>query len=512
MASQKSKSHTYTEESKIVTCIEHICSLDRKTIQKHLEFFKADIYYCSFNQENPMFHDATLKNTVLSTELAYIYELICNYFKSQNAFSFTLRTKTSPNNYIPDIKTLSKLLTFKWNVSDDDIPLLALYVCSTPLDTNSNIESSSNKKKQSVKKIRSASFFFKSLTKTLHSKIRVASDNNLDLQVSTFLNKKYFLSLEEIYKTFSKTPEQRQLIQEAIYPITRLCINAYSINDLPRLTAFSEAILADFKEQLSNYAETLYDYDTEFRPVRESQLIGYYFEKLDFSSQKLLASIQKNLDEHHLYQGYPLSIDNYDEFYKQSMETLQTICDCPKKFIDSLSAFFTALKKCPEIITAQKNHTLTYNFYNEEEHAAQLHPIFSKYAMEIEKDFNNFFEKMKKASDSTKYINTIPEPDDYLNLEKSISRTLKRLNDKLKKTTNNLPELMVQHHEGQLSSIGYSQCPLSSEKVFKILKLSFPKREFSSEILDMINHSQIYPYFLGTFLLYIDNLENTPPD
>ena len=190
------------------------------------------------------------------------------------------------------------------------------------------------------------------------------------------------------------------------------------------------------------------------------------------------------------------------------METLQTICDCPKEFIDSLSAFFTALKECPEIITAQKNHTLTYNFYNEEEHTAQLHPIFSKYAMEIEKDFNNFFEKMKKASDSTKYINTIPEPDDYLNLEKSISRTLKRLNDKLKKTTNNLPELMVQHHEGQLSSIGYSQCPLSSEKVFKILKLSFPKREFSSEILDMINHSQIYPYFLGTFLLYIDNLED----
>lgn len=482
----ESASNRYTKESAIITYTETTFNFNRKTISKRLQLFKEYIYYCSYNQNNPMFHELTIRKTGLSTELINIYELIYKYFETTNSLSFEINSNTNPDNsmMVPAIDSFFILPNFKWNVSEADMPLLGLYICNT----------STTKKKISV------SDFFKSLTD-----MQSILCDDLNSQISIFLNKSYFLSLEEIYHKFAKTLEQQQLIRESISPITRLCINAYNTNDLPRLVFYSKSILSNFKEQLASYSDTLYNYEQSQQPRRELDLLYFYLDKLNRLSKNLLTSICENLKTHPFHKDYPLSVDNYSDFFNANTQTLNTIKNLPEEFEDSISTFFINLKRDSDIITAQENNLLTYDFQFEEEHIDKFYSLFKKYASKIVKDFSDFFKKMEKASHQTKYIDTIPQPDDYSNLDKWINRALSKLHEELNDTLNNLPKLFIFHRAGCISQIGYNQYPLPPEKILKILKLLFPDCDFQTETLNNdLNALSKSPFYLGSFLLFFD--------
>ena len=469
MNKPKNESHFYTIDQKISKYIIDSYGIDRKTAYDRLHKFTQYIYLCSFDQGNPMFHELTKKRTGFSSELIYIYELMFHYFKAVNAISFKNPLDTSASeNELSEIDRFDMIPSFEWHVSERDMPILALCIYTIPSKKNHPI-----------------SEFLKSITDITTS----------DTWISTILNKEYFLLLENIYKKYAKKPAQQQIIRDAIAPITRMCINSYTLDDLPKLTQYSVCILRDFECQISQ----LYKLPTKYQPDRKTEIINYFYNRLKSLSTKLVTDIENNQKDHLYHKNYPISIDNFDEFKEHSDQYIQAIKNLPDEFKKSFSDFFLALKYNSTIEAAIANNILTYNFQESAKHTEKITKLFSKYTECIIKDFEKFFDEVEYVSDSTKFINHIPEPNIYPELKKSINLSLDRLHNKLSEPINTLPDLFVIHHNGLINTIKYSPDILSSDEFLKILKIVFPERDFNN-----LTIPEVYSCFLGTYLLYTD--------
>ena len=466
MNKPNAESQVYTTNEKINNYIRKKYTVDIDTVRTRIDKFTQYIYLCSFDQGNPMFHESTKKRTGFSSELIYIYELMFHYFKAVNAISFKNPLDNSASeSELSGIDRFDMIPSFEWHVSEIDMPILALCIYTIPSKKNPPI-----------------SEFLKSITDIATS----------DTWISTILNKEYFLLLENIYKKYAKKPALQQIIRDAIAPITRMCINSYTLDDLPKLTQYSVCILRDYEDQLSQ----LYKLPTKYQPDRKTEIINYFYNRLKSLSTKLLTDIENNQKDHLYHKNYPNSIDNYEEFWKHSEQYIQAIKNLPYEFKKSFSDFFLALKYDSAIEAAIANNILTYNFQKSATHTKKITKLFSKYTKCISDDFNKYFSKVCAVSDSTKFINHIPEPNIYPELNESINLSLIRLHNKLSEPTNTKPDLFVIHHNGLINTIRYSPDILSSDEFLKILKIVFPERDFNN-----LTIPEVYSCFLGTYLL-----------
>lgn len=469
MNKPKNESHFYTIDQEISGYIVDSYGIDTKTAKGKLHKFVYYIYLCSFDQGNPMFHESTKKRTGFSSELIYIYELMSHYFKAVNAISFKNPLDNSASeSELSGIDRFDMIPSFEWHVSEIDMPILALCIYTIPSKKNPPI-----------------SEFLKSITDIATS----------DTWISTILNKEYFLLLENIYKKYAKKPAQQQIIRDAIAPITRMCINSYTLDDLPKLTQYSIYILRDYEYQLSRP----YEYQTERQPKREAEIIKYFYDRLKSISTKLLTYIEKNQKDHLYHKNYPISIDNYDEFKEHSEQYILAINNLPDEFKKSLSDFFLALKFDSTIEAAIANNTLTYDFKESARHTEQITALFSRYTKYIADDFRKYFNKVRAVSHQTKYINHIPDPSIYPKLKRSIKLHLKHLYNRLAEEAASLPDLFVIHRKDPINNIRYSPDILSSDEFLKILKIVFPERDFDNLIIP-----EVYSCFLGKYLLHTD--------
>lgn len=469
MNKPNAESQVYTTNEKINNYIRKKYTVDIDTVRTRIDKFTQYIYLCSFDQGNPMFHESTKKRTGFSSELIYIYELMFHYFKAVNAISFKNPLDNSASeSELSGIDRFDMIPSFEWHVSEIDMPILALCIYTIPSKKNPPI-----------------SEFLKSITDIATS----------DTWISTILNKEYFLRLDNIYKKYAKKPALQQIIRDAIAPITRMCINSYTLDDLPKLTQYSVCILQDYEDQLSRP----YEYQTERQPKREAEIIKYFYGRLKSISTKFLTDIDNNQKDHLYHKDYPNSINNYKEFSKHSEQYIQAINNLPDEFKKSLSDFFLALKFDSTIEAAIANNTLTYDFKESARHTEQITALFSRYTKYIADDFRKYFNKVRAVSHQTKYINHIPDPSIYPKLKRSIKLHLKHLYNRLAEEAASLPDLFVIHRKDPINNIRYSPDILSSDEFLKILKIVFLERDF-----DNLTIPDVYSCFLGTYLLYTD--------
>lgn len=469
MNKPNAKSQVYTTNAKINNYIRKKYTVDIETVRTKINKFTQYIYLCSFDQGNPMFHKLTKNRIGFSSELIYIYELMSHYFKAVNAISFKNPLDNSASeNELSEIDRFDMIPSFEWHVSEIDMPILALCIYTIPSKKNPPI-----------------SEFLKSITDIATS----------DTWISTILNKEYFSRLDNIYKKYAKKPALQQIIRDAIAPITRMCINSYTLDDLPKLTQYSVCILQDYEVQLSRP----YEYQTERQPKREAEIIKYFYGRLKSISTKLLTDIENNQKDHLYHKNYPNSIDNYEEFWKHSEQYIQAIENLPDEFKKSFSDFFLALKYDPAIEAAIANNILTYSFQKSATHTKKITKLFSRYTKYIADDFKKYFNKVHAVSHSTKYINHIPDPSIYPKLKEAIKLHLKHLYNRLAEEATSLPDLFVIHRKDPINNIRYSPDILSSDEFLKILEIVFPERDF-----DNLTIPDVYSCFLGTYLLYTD--------
>ena len=458
-----------------------------ETARTRLKYFKQCMYFCSSGLENPMFLDIAKDSLLLSEnnlDILNIHRLMYIYMCDENREYLKLDNKF--NKYGDRYENCS----FTWKIPYPFAPYLAAYILAAFSINRKTAPANSFFKK--------LDHYFDTAAKTKYHDQKTPDINIEEIYpdwTNEYLGRKYFSTLETLYKKYAQTPEQKATIRNATRGLTSILTDSYYHKSPSAIPTYMNLLLEQFEKELtekvlnkgaiqnvtdkkeenqkapdkkeksqkalerkesdknsdSNKSNNtippltdptlLYKHEEAWNANEELSFLDQRCKELSEATNKFLDFIGNQLEDNHISSKYPLAIKDFDKFKEQYETHLQKL----KSMLKNIKVSFC--QRCKDIIedyyVAQRiaERSFIFDNNNAETHIKELYKIISHYYQEIITEFEKFIKKVKKSSSSNpQNYRTITTEDDYFsNLKDSIKLSQDRLSKKLEERTSNLP-------------------------------------------------------------------------
>lgn len=446
------KSGIKTAETTICSYIGIVDDLFSNTsTSARLDKFKKTLYFCSSNLSHPMFLSIAQDNLLISNELLNIHELMYK-------FMCTSEYKCLKFNAMENINSRYESTSFTWKISDDLFPFLIAYILTT---------NSKNITFPSLFFEKLDNYFYKALEK-LSNELTYNKEMISELYsewTENFFGRKYFCTLDSLYKTFTTTEDQKNSLRNSINGLTRILVECPVYPN--KIVFYVNKLLDHYKMSLIEKAHTptpnpeellpFYKHLTPWKIRNEPSFISYLNNKLIKTTQNLCHYIENHLATEGKLSKYKIAVNHFDKFSTESSKYIFDIDKQLKNMNEEFSVFFTSVKNYPSISNGIQTGILTYSQENEEKHVDEIIKLFKKYYGKIKKAFEKFVRTVKKASGEhpENYTSLTIDRDYYSELTDTINSFQNRLTQKLEDILNGLPFILYYHNPGYMYDFKY---------------------------------------------------------
>lgn len=441
----KTKSELFTFISKIGDIYAY------NTFNKRLHTLEEKLYFCSFDLSNPMYLSLTQLNISDCEELLYIHKIMCNYLVHNKYIQFD-KTTCSQDVYA--------MTDFVWNIPYNFMPIFAAYFFSA---TGSDSQSISNF-------FSIWAYYLKRGIPYIRTPLKENFFSIYDNWANQHLGKNYFIRLNELYNEFSKTLEQKRILQSSTRGLTLLLLY-----NPEHISSYLTCSLDTYRKILSSYAsDQLYDRRVPYLLDSELKFVNTYYDTLKFYSKIIYSTVYHNIKKSGYNPSRSIAIRNLSDIllkYTCYLKKLKSISSAIEK---DFTAYIDDVKKEPQILEHLKNGRISMSTHAYNIHMTSISKIITKYYNETIKDFSKFKENQEKCSSlSSPSYTSLPTDIDYLaDLKKSFNKNLehfkKCIDDEFQKT----PAIFTLNMSGVINnSLGYPNSTIWQPK--DILKLIY---------------------------------------
>lgn len=209
--------------------------------------FKKHLYYCSANLSDTLFLSIAQDNLSIPNEILNIHELMYK-------FMCTSKYKCLEFNTMENLYSRYEPTSFTWEIPDNLFPFLTAYILTT-----------------SIKNIMSPSQFFEELDNYFYIALKRLNDelnyNKKEISelyhewTEDYFGRQYFYTLDSLYKTFTKTDNQKNTLRNSINGLTRILVECPEYPN--KITGYVKELLNQYKTRLMENASTSTPTDEE---------------------------------------------------------------------------------------------------------------------------------------------------------------------------------------------------------------------------------------------------------
>ncbi|MCF2554406.1 hypothetical protein [Faecalicatena contorta] len=462
------------------------------TAQKRLKLFKKRMYLCSSDHTNPMFLDIAKRELELNDEFLNIYELMYKFFCKGELIYFFFE----PLRYCPYTgNTLNYALpTFTWQVPTLGMPFLAICISITKDSKPMSIHDFYKKLDEEFKLFIQAYNYSSSLSSKISNINFKLIQNTYDNWTELVLGKTYFSTLEDLYNEYTKDETQKTIIRKALYSITRILIADASCSC--KISTYTTILLNHFKSNLTKFEKfELYPHKRAVTIPLEQEHYKYLSDNLKNPTTNFLNYIKSNHDEHSMDFMYNISIDNFDEFEKNTIIYFQNIEIGMDNIRRALDSWLHSYQNNPDIVLGLKCNRVIIDELKLNQHLKELNIVISRYHNKIIKYFNQYIKTVKKVSDPKKYKNHVINPDSFSNLEKDINTFLNSLYSKLVNELKTTNDILYISDPGIIYKSQYPPMSFYIEDIHRIFSIIFPNKNISEDCIVnyLYKNNYLYP-------------------
>ena len=382
------------------------------TFNKRLNALEEKLYFCSFDLSNPMYLSLTQLNISDCEELLYIHKIMCNYLVHNKYIQFN-KTTCSQDGYA--------MTDFIWNIPYNFMPIFAAYFFSA---TGSDSQSISNF-------FSTWAYYLKRGIPYIRTPLKENFFSIYDNWANQHLGQNYFIRLNKLYNEFSKTPEQKRILQSSTRGLTLLLLY-----NPEHISSYLTCFLDTYRKILSSYAsDQLYDRRIPYLLDSELKFVNTYYGTLKYYSDEIVSTVSDIIKANGHNPSKSIAIDNFSDIlpkYTCYLKKLKSISGAIEK---DFTDYINNVKKDSQISERLKNGAISMSTHEYNIHMTSISKIITKYYNETIKDFSKFKENQEKCSSpSSPSYTSLPTNIDYLaELEKSFKKNLEHF----KKCINN---------------------------------------------------------------------------
>ena len=423
-----------------------ICTFN--TAKKRLISFKERMFYCSPGCTNPMFLHIANDKLKLSDEFIYIYELMYKYFclSQLHCIEFDPCTLTTYNQPLP---------AFTWSVPANIMPWLSICIASTNI-----------KKKDSIHDFYDRlydNFQYALKLPSLSSQFSEHSEELYNAWIEDALKKSYFIQLENIYQTYSSTPEQKESLRVVLTPLTNILIHPqgdfskYGQSPIESLSIFSQQLERKLSEENTKDIAILYPHTYPLKIKGEYENIKISISGMLYILDSFMNYIELTLMEHAKNELYPIAIDNCSQFEEESATYIQHLETDLENLTNNLSDIYTSFLQNDEAIACGiDNKKITFNEFNAHQHIDSINTCITNYFNQILKSIKKFIKKVHTASNPKTCKKLVKEIDYLSEFKSDIARSKSNLDFNLHDLTENKTTNIICYHDlGLIETLKY---------------------------------------------------------
>lgn len=505
------KDHYITNEEKLCSYISIVGELySANTTRGRLNWFKENLYFCSSGLSNPMFLSMARDSLAISDELMNInelmYKFMCN--KKHNYLNF---------NILENIASKYDSSSFTWNIPDFVVPFLTAFI----------LASNPSKKDGSTRHFfERLDEYFKIALGKLNTELTYDKEKVSNLYqewTNEYLGRQYFCTLDILYDEFTNTSEQKRILRESVYGLTRILIEC-PVHPSP-IPAYVNRLLKHYQTLLLQKAHVsspiskddlyyFYKHDENWKLNNELDFIMCLVDNLSKITHDLGSYINDYFKENGKPSIYKISVNQYDTFQEKYWEYLRAMTYQIEHLEEGFRSFFETVENTPSISQAVNARRMFIDETNKEKHIKELSKLIAKYYAQIQKAFIDFLGAVCKASGKNpeKYSKLTIEKDYRSELDNSVMESQERLSENIERTLSKLPDILYFHNPGYVQSLAY---PVSTFHENDILRITYELTENYSTLSKeyLIHHFEnkglVFPVWrpdVITFLLNFDQM------
>ncbi|WP_343083962.1 hypothetical protein [Blautia producta] len=486
------------------------------TVQSRLNEFKHAMFYSNCIN-NPLFIEKAKQALSLPDELLFIHYKMRTFLINNGFMQISNSPKGSSDKlsdgylnllYNPSSDS-TPFLSFTWKIPNIFFPIFTGYVLATTTHKT---------------QIPSATLFFDNIVNYLADYPYLDSYN---AWLDGYLGKCLFCNIETLYDRFSKTPLQKKLLHDSIFPLMELFSlpspehPAYIIN-------FVNLLLDDYTKQLDKAVDT--------NDTKSTDLDFLYFSTKPFHAEAedsilndLLNSFNNTIcnlrqinnefikDAERKHPEYPLSIQNLNKFNKRyddlihsfSINVIQCNTNSPVQtwLQQYLYQSYNNLYYSNEVQYLSRQNKLILNYQQREKHLTALDTIFSQQYKELEKSCKSFRQKVERSSDDdpTRFMDKDLKEYDYSIFDKKLTEIDEVLHKNINTKFNSLPSFINTREISPVEKWGYYT--FDKNTVIRILRILLKTNESPSDTyIETIfsKYEYLFPLKTSTLLLLLD--------